>query len=293
MRQTRALAALILLLCLPLLAAPKKKPHPKKDLKAEITAILNQPELARAHWGLDAVDLESGKVIFQLNQGELFMPASNAKLFTTAAALAIAGPDYRFHTTVKAEGKIDDNGRLKGDLVIVGGGDPNISGRVLPYQLKTERTPPHTQILEDMADQVARSGLKVVDGDVVGDDTLYEPERYAEGWAVDDLQWIDGAPVSALSFNDNTIFVNIQPGASAGDKALVTVEPDSTYYELDNRVMTSAVGVAKKVGIHRDPGSKTVLLWGSLPVGDQGMKAPLAIDDSAEFTALIFRVLLE
>jgi serine-type D-Ala-D-Ala carboxypeptidase/endopeptidase (penicillin-binding protein 4) len=292
-RSHRALCALALVLSLQLSAAAAKKPAPKKDLAKEITAILSQPPLDRAHWGLDVVDLETGKVVYALNQDQLFLPASNAKLFTTAAALAIAGPDYRFHTTVEANGKTDSNGRLDGDLVIMGRGDPNISGRVLPYQLKSERIPPHTQVLEEMADQVARSGLKIVDGDLIGDDTFYAYEPYAEGWAQDDLQWIDGAPVSALSFNDNVVFVNIQPGEHAGDKALVTVEPGTNYYELDNRILTSAAGVTKKIGIHRDIGSKKVILWGSLPIGDAGMKEPLAIEDPADFVAQLFRAMLE
>jgi D-alanyl-D-alanine carboxypeptidase/D-alanyl-D-alanine-endopeptidase (penicillin-binding protein 4) len=273
-------------------AAAAKKPS-KKDLAKEITAVISQPPLDRAHWGIDVVDLATGKVVFSQNPEQLFLPASNAKLFTTAAALAIAGPDYRFRTTVEAEGRIDGHGRLLGNLAIIGRGDPNISGRALPYALKTQRTPPHTQILEEMADQVARSGLKMVDGDLIGDDTYYAFERYAEGWALDDVQWVDGAPVSALSFNDNVVFVNILPGEQPGDKALITLEPETNYYELDNRVTTSAAGVTKRVGIHRDPGSKKIVLWGSLPLGDTGMKEPLAIEDPAEFVAQLFRTLLE
>src|SRR5215467_8051651 len=222
----------------------------KNRLATEISTILSQPPLDRAHWGIDVVELDSGKPIFSQNAEQLFLPASNTKLFTTAAALAIAGPGYHFRTTVEAEGKVDGHGRLAGDLVIVGRGDPNISGRTLPYALKTERVPPHTQILEEMADQVARSGLKVVDGDLIGDDTYYDFERYAEGWSQDDLQWIDGAPVSALTFNDNVVFMNILPGAQASDKAVVTLEPETKYYEIDNRVVTTAAGVAKKIGIH-------------------------------------------
>src|ERR1700761_115922 len=224
-RSIRAVCALALVLSLQFSAIAAKKPAPKKDIAKEISAILEQPPLDRAHWGIDVVELDTGKQIYSQNQDQLFLPASNAKLFTTAAALAIAGPDYRFRTTVEAEGSLDDHGRLRGNLVIVGRGDPNISGRVLPYSLKTQRTPPHTQILEEMADQVAHSGLKIVDGDLIGDDSYYAFERYAEGWALDDLQWSDGAPVSALSFNDNVVFLNILPGEQVGDKALVTVEP--------------------------------------------------------------------
>ncbi len=295
---SRAFAALTLLLWLfPSLvqfsAAADKKAAPKQDLAKEIEAVLSQAPLDHAHWGLDVLDLGSGKALYSRNPDKLFLPASNTKLFTTAAALAIAGPDYRFRTTVEAEGKIDNHGRLMGDLVIVGRGDPNISGRTLPYALKTQRTPPHTQILEEMADQVARSGLKIVDGDLIGDDTYYAFERYAEGWAQDDLQWIDGAPVSALTFNDNVIFVNIQPGEQAGEKALITIEPENSYYELENRIVTAPARGTKKIGIHREPGAKKIVLWGSLPVGDAGMKEPLAIDDPAEFVAQIFRPMLE
>jgi D-alanyl-D-alanine carboxypeptidase/D-alanyl-D-alanine-endopeptidase (penicillin-binding protein 4) len=153
-------------------AAADKKTDPKKDLTREINTVLSQQPLNRAHWGVDVVDLDTGKALYSQNSDQLFLPASNAKLFTTAAALAIAGPDYRFRTTVEAEGKIDTNRRLLGDLVIFGRGDPNISGRVLPYALKTQRTPPHTQIVEEMAEQVARNGLKIVDGDLIGDDTV-------------------------------------------------------------------------------------------------------------------------
>ncbi|HZD93853.1 MAG TPA: D-alanyl-D-alanine carboxypeptidase/D-alanyl-D-alanine-endopeptidase [Candidatus Sulfotelmatobacter sp.] len=292
LHRSQALIALALSLLLQVSAAAEKKPAPKK-LAQEIEAVLNQPPLDRAHWGIDVVDVASGNALYSQNPEQLFLPASNTKLFTTAAALAIAGPDYRFRTTVEAEGKIDSHGRLLGDLVIVGRGDPNISGRTLPYALKTQRTPPHTQILEEMADQAVKSGLKIVDGDLIGDDTYYAFERYAEGWAQDDLQWIDGAPVSALSFNDNVIFVNILPAEQAGDKAMITVEPENGYYELENRVVTSVAGVAKKIGIHREPGSRKIVLWGSLPVGDAGMKEPLAIEDPAEFVAQLFRSLLE
>src|SRR5260370_4921091 len=163
----------------------------------------------------------------------------------------------------------------------------------MPYALKAERVPPHTQVLEELADQVAARGVKRVDGDVIGDDTFYAPERYGEGWAQDDLQWDDGAPVSALTFNDNVLFVNIQPGEHAGDKAVITIEPQTDYYELANRMLTTAAGVPRKIGVQRDPGSKTVVLWGSVPEGDPGRKEPLAIEDPADLTAQLFHEMLE
>jgi D-alanyl-D-alanine carboxypeptidase/D-alanyl-D-alanine-endopeptidase (penicillin-binding protein 4) len=293
MRQSRALCALWLFLALSLQAAtPRKKPA-ASGLAARIDAVIQQPRMNAAEWGIDIVDLETGKVVYSHNPDHLFLPASNAKLVTTSAALAIAGPDYRFHTTIETAGKFTADGRLTGDLVIMGRGDANISGRVMPYQLKTERISPPTQILEELADQLVAKGLKVVDGDLIGDDTYYSAQRYAEGWAQDDLQWIDGAPVSALSFNDNVLFLSIQPGQQSGDKALVTTDPETTYYALDNRIVTSAAGVARKIGVHREPGSLKVLLWGSLPVNDAGLKEAVSLEDPADFTAQLFRGILE
>src|SRR5450432_3048322 len=172
-RLFRASTVVVLLLLFPTHALTASDTETKgaaaqqKRLAEQINTILSQPPLDRAHWGIDVVDLDTGKTLYSQNPEQLFLPASNAKLFTTAAALAIAGPDYHFRTTVEAQGKLDSHGRLPGDLVIVGRGDPNISGRTLPYALKTQRTPPHTQILEEMADQVARSGLTMVDGDLL------------------------------------------------------------------------------------------------------------------------------
>lgn len=292
MRQLRALCALCLLLVLPGNAAPRKS-VPKSSLTARIEAIIHQPQMASAYWGIDVLDLTSGKVIYSLNSDHLFVPASNAKLLTTAAVLAAAGPDYRFHTTVETGGKLDAQGRLMGDLVIVGRGDANISGRVLPYQLKTERVSPPTQVLEELADQIAQRGIKIVDGDVIGDDTFYSAQRYGEGWAYDDVQWMDGAPVSALSFNDNVIFIKIHPAEQVGEKALVTLDPETTDYELDNRILTSAAGVARKIGLHREPGSSKIVLWGSIPLGDAGLNEAVTMDDPARFTAELFRQILE
>lgn len=294
MRPSRVLYALCLLLIVPVQAAPQRKPvRTESSLGPQIRAVINQPQMSSAEWGIDVVDLESGKVIYSLNPDHLFLPASNVKLLTTAAALATAGPDYRFHTTVETTGKLDSNGRLLGDLVIVGRGDANISGRVMPYQVKTERISPPTLILEQLADQLVQRGLKMVDGDLIGDDTFYSAQRYGEGWSYDDLQWIDGAPVSALSFNDNVLFIRIHPGEQVGEKALVTTDPETTYYEIDNRIVTSAAGVARKIGVHRDAGSLKVLLWGSLPLNDSGTSEAITIEDPADFTAQLFRGILE
>src|SRR5213595_2064374 len=222
----------------------------KNALEKRIGAILGQPDLARGFWGIEVVSLQNGKVRYSQNADKLFTPASNTKLFTTAEALALIGPDYNFRTTVETNGTLDKHGRLNGDLVLVGRGDPNLSGRELPYDLRTQRNDDPIQALESLADALVQKGVKFIDGDIVADDSYFAFERYGEGWSQDDLVWADGAPVSALTINDNVVFVNILPGTHPGDKAFVSVTPFADYYTIDNRLMTTPAATGRKLNIN-------------------------------------------
>lgn len=276
---------LLFFLIVPASAADKKE----KPLEHRIEAILSDPETARAEWGVEAVDLDTGKTVYSLNADKLFTPASNTKLFTTATALALIGPDYKFHTTIETTGVIDKYGRLEGDLSLIGRGDPNLSGRTLPYSVRTERKLPPLHVLDDLADQIVARGVKQVEGDVIADDSYYAYERYGEGWSQDDLVFEWGAPVSALTINDNVMFVSILPGANAGDKAFITLNPFPEYYSVDNRVITSPTGTGpRRIYISREPGSRNLTIWGNIPVDDPGASQSLAIEDPADFTARYF-----
>jgi D-alanyl-D-alanine carboxypeptidase/D-alanyl-D-alanine-endopeptidase (penicillin-binding protein 4) len=271
-------------------AAARKAPG---SLKKQIETILAQPDLTRGFLGVQIVSVKTAKPVYSLNAEKMFTPASNTKLFTTAAALALIGPEYKFRTTIETNGALDKYGRLTGDLLLVGRGDPNLSGRQLPYNLHTQRDADSVRVLEKLADELVQKGVKYVDGDVVADDSYFAFERYGEGWSQDDLVWPDGAPVSALTVNDNVIFVQILPGARAGDKAFVSVTPFADYYTIDNRVLTTPSGSGRKIYINREPGSTTLTLWGTMPMDDGGVNEGLAIEDPAEFAASLFRHLLE
>src|ERR1039457_3418134 len=170
MYRVRNLAPLVLLFALlsPAFAVANNKPDKKqsgeKKLASEIEQILSDPEAARGFWGIYAVSMDSGKPLYALNQDKLFTPASNTKLFTTADVFGLIGPDYRFTTTVETSGMLDKYGRLNSDLVLVGRGDPNLSGRTLPYNMHTERKTPPIQVLQTLADQLVQQGSDYVIG---------------------------------------------------------------------------------------------------------------------------------
>ena len=109
-----------------------------------------------------------------------------------------------------------------------------------------------------LADALVQKGVKYIDGDIVADDSYFAFERYGEGWSQDDLVWADGAPVSALTINDNVVFVNILPADRPGEKAFVSVTPFADYYRLDNRVITTPAGTGRKFFVNREPGSTVI-----------------------------------
>jgi D-alanyl-D-alanine carboxypeptidase/D-alanyl-D-alanine-endopeptidase (penicillin-binding protein 4) len=272
------------------LAADNAQP---KDVAGQIDAILERPDVARGFWGVEIEDLDTGIVVYSHDAGRLFVPASNAKLFTTAAGLAFIGSSYRFRTTVESATAPDKYGRLSGDLVLVGRGDPNLSGRTLPFNLKTERPLPPTHVFEEIADQVVARGVKVIDGDLIADDSFFAYERFNEGWSLGDMVWQMGAPVSALAINDNVVYVNILPGERPGERAFISISPFAEYYRIENRVLTSSAGSPRKLGVQREPGSYHVDIWGTIPLDDPGTSEALALEEPAEFCARLFRELLE
>ena len=136
----------------------------------------------KGDWGLLVVDAATGETLVAVNADRYFTPASNTKMFTTALALATLGPDYRYRTTIETRGRVDSFGRLRGDLVLVGRGDPNLSNRKLPYDVAKEAEGPADKVLTELADAVVAHGLKQIEGDIVADDSWFTYDRYPPGW---------------------------------------------------------------------------------------------------------------
>ncbi len=282
-------AGLLLLTTALASGATTRHPAPRKvkpgALSWTIDSILSSPSVARAHWGISVVSAE-GAPIYALNDGQLFAPASNAKLVTTAAALAVLPPHVTYTTVAATQGELDSSGRLHGNIVLLGAGDPTISGRSYPYAEKTERPNPPLAALQSMADQIAASGVRVIEGDIIGDDSWFPWQRYGEGWGWNDLEWSYGAPVSALTVNDNVVFLNLPPNGQQPSPW----NPDTPYYTLENPLTTIPGTQPANPGIDRQPGSKTVRVFGTM--NQNGLHAALAIEDPAEYAAIALRQML-
>jgi D-alanyl-D-alanine carboxypeptidase/D-alanyl-D-alanine-endopeptidase (penicillin-binding protein 4) len=258
-----------------LLALSLAVPGHAGTLARSIDRLLAASPAARGgFFGIQVTDLKTGRTLYQLNADRLFVPASNTKLFTTALALARLGPQFTFETRVTAGQPPDAGGCIRGSLRLVGGGDPNLG-------------------LAELADQMAAQGVKCIDGDIVGDDSWYGWEPYAEGWSIDDPTYEHGAAVSAIAVHDNTLAVAVSPGAREGDAAAIALDPAVEYYRVDNRVRTVAAGGESAIHVHRAPGSLEVQLSGTVPLGAAAHSLVLGIEDPAAYAALELRQLLE
>jgi D-alanyl-D-alanine carboxypeptidase/D-alanyl-D-alanine-endopeptidase (penicillin-binding protein 4) len=265
---------------------------PRSDVarfRARVDAALSEAHAQKALWGILVTDRDTGEALYELNADRFFTPASNAKIVTTSLALATLGPTYQFRTTLESAGRFGDDGRLRGDLVFVGRGDPDLSNRKFPYAGKVERDGPAEKVLAQMADDAIAKGLKEIDGDIVADDSYYPYDPYPPGWSVGDLYFTFGAPVSAIAFNDNSISVEVSPGLRVGDPASVTVEPAAAIGSFGHELTTGVADGKPEFGVVSQPGPQFLLLRGLIPLGHVPLKLDLAMPDPAETAALALK----
>ncbi|HTP24772.1 MAG TPA: D-alanyl-D-alanine carboxypeptidase/D-alanyl-D-alanine-endopeptidase [Anaeromyxobacteraceae bacterium] len=248
------------------------------QLRQAIDEIVAQTPLHLAHTGIAVASLDSGQILYARDPDALLNPASNVKLFTSAAALALLGPEYRFETEVLIDPL--PSATTARTLYVRGKGDP---------VFVTER-------LWALAGDIAHRGLKTVKGDLVVDDSFFDSEHEGPGYDQErgDRSYL--APVGALSLNFNTIAIHVGPGSHTGDRARVEVEPPSDYVEIVNRTRTVRPGSRRRVKPSSQPlGSdrQRVLVEGRLPLGSRDQILYRKIDDPAAYFGNTLKQLLE
>ena len=237
-------------------------------LKSKVEQLLSNPQLADASIGIRFVRVSDGEAVLDVNPSSKLILASNTKLITTGAALAILGEEYRFQTLLWTDGHIEAGGVLKGNLIVKGAGDPNISGRF-------ESSP--TAIFERWADSLRKKGVKKIEGDIIGDDTAFDREWVNPNWPEEQLTFWYCAPISALTFNDNCIDYTVRPGAQIGGRLRVTTSPATSYQTIKNISKTKRPGSRSAIWFSRSKNTNRVTVGGSHPVGGSPFTEPITV----------------
>jgi D-alanyl-D-alanine carboxypeptidase/D-alanyl-D-alanine-endopeptidase (penicillin-binding protein 4) len=249
---------------------------PVETLKRDLDAILGQPGIAEAHASV-LVRTASGETLYEQEAAERLLPASNAKLFSSAAAVKVLGLDHRFPTTVRTDGSRRGS-ELRGDLFLRGQGDPTMLAG--DY--------------DELAAKIAAEGITKVRGDLVADDTWYDATRLGNSWGWDDEPFYYSGQVSALTVSPNedydagTVIVEARPGAEAGDPAKVTVVPETKYVKIANQATTSASG-STSISVERAHGTNTIHVTGSIPLGAAVDQSWSTVWEPTGYAADVFR----
>lgn len=246
--------------------AEQARPAPDSTaLREELRRLLLEADLGRAQVGVVFVDVDSGEVLFEHQPDAQLNPASNAKVVTAAAALALLGPEYYYETALYSA---IEGPAVAGPLVLRGRGDPTLT----------------LEDLEGLAAELRRSGVRVVRGDLVVDATFFDDET--EPPAFDQQPGERSyfrAPVGGVNVNRNVVTVNVRPAAAAGRPAIVVSEPEGALDVMNDTVTVE--GGAQEIRFSTRPGEPgtRARVWGSIPLGDRGTRQRSRIDDPALF----------
>ncbi len=244
----------------------------------KIDSIFSERGLNSSHYGIKVVNLSSGETIFERNEDSSFIPASNTKLYTGAAAMEILGKDYRFKTRLAYRGEISPDGTLNGDLYIIGGGDPTLGSKYLfnrRFNMQSKATPGRidTQLafLDDWADEVKNLGINKINGKILVDDSHFNKINTAiNTWEWRDMSTSLGAPPSGVNILDNIVLVDFNRDGRT------TITPSTSTVEVINDTTNGRVN---KVIVSAHPYGKDIVALGEVytstskevPVPDPGL----------------------
>ena len=252
------------------------------EFARHLDQLIDQSPFASARWGIKVVSMMNGEAVYERNASRQFTPASNMKIYTTAAALDVLGVDYRWRTSVYAPSKPDAAGTIEGDLILYGRGAPD-----LVSEASDENS------LAKLADAVYARGIRRVKGSVIGDESYFRGNSLGDGWQWNDIQWYFGAEASALSINGNEVDVNLLPPTKAGAPPEVRAADSQGYVEIDNRMAAGSRSARSTIGLYRGLSDNRVEVWGEFAAGAKGFGARLSVHNPALWAARIFTTALK
>lgn len=272
---------------------PSTGPRPVRALQAELDSIFADPVFHNAQWGVLIQSTETGQILYRRNADKLLMPASNQKLITAAVTLARLGPEHRFQTAIAAAGpaapgaapQVTSDGTLNGDLVVIGAGDPSISGRF------SDGDP--SAVFRAWADSLKARGITRISGDIVGDDDLFDDVPLGPGWSWDDLPYAFAAEIGALLYNEGAVALRFAPADSVGGIAGLELNPPTGYLTVRNEVVTVADSTDLELNVDRRPFTNDVRATGRIWIGADSVVHSVAVHDPTLFFVTALRETLE
>jgi serine-type D-Ala-D-Ala carboxypeptidase/endopeptidase (penicillin-binding protein 4) len=279
-RRTLPLLLLALAACTP--APPTLAPSPMPGpapIAAALDSIFGDTLFAGAQWGVLVRSLETGETVYARNAGKMFVPASNMKLVTAAAALEALGPEYRYRTRVATTGEVR-GGTLHGDLIVIGSGDPTISER-FHGDVRT--------VFRAWADSLRARGITRISGDVIGNDDVFDDLALGRGWAWDDVQDSYSAEVGGLELNEGFVTVRVAPVAGERAAAVTTRPVSDEWVPIVGNVWMGAAGTAPQVEFGRADSLSAVRVSGTLPADTVVVEQEVSVRNNTRFFASVLR----
>ncbi len=278
--RTSLFVSLILSGALAAAPVPSVSGPERVELGRQVDTALDAAGWGQDHWSVLVVSLDGGDTLYSHNPEVARAPASNLKLFTTAAALYVLGPEYRFPTFLTATGPIR-NGVLDGDLLVYGTGDPTFSARFFESR---------TAIWEALADSLAAAGVERITGDLVGDASYFEGTPVGRGWLKSYVTHSYAAPATALAYNDNVVTLRITAGEEIGGPPGIQLVPPGDV-EMRVEVETTASG-RSWVGVERTDYDQPVVVRGTVRQGSSALWRAVPVLDPARFAVSALEAVL-
>jgi serine-type D-Ala-D-Ala carboxypeptidase/endopeptidase (penicillin-binding protein 4) len=252
--------------------------------KAALSALLSDSSMMHGSISFYAADTRTGDVIIENNSSGSLIPASIMKLVTSAAAIEMLGPDYTFKTSVGYTGTLNRNtGRLTGDIIIKGGGDPAFLSKRFEDHYK--------DLLSDWIGEIRKAGITKVEGRVITDDSRYDFQPVPPKWLWEDAGNYYGAGAYGLSLFDNTYEIHLNGSPGSNRPVISDVVPSECRSELSNWLISD--GTSDKGYVFAAPYSKEGWLAGTVPADLNGFYLEASVSDPPLLFASILNSMLE